>query len=648
MVNEHSTNPEPQGSDLSPSDDVATNSTTQPDDIVQAGSDASPDDLDTQQETRPDRSTGLSTTSSSKDVSTSDSTDNAFEGDFDDVFAGVIEPSTDEDTGESDAEIEVDPTTEVVEVVADSSEIEQDNVDVGASSEDGTTISEASDSQPVVNTMEDSESESIVDEVENVSMTDPIKDDAFEGGEDWDEEDEDEDEEDKDGETMVNADNSSPLEPEQPSTEENASEPIANVAESSSVPPAQNSQPMPPPSATAQSTQPNVTASNADFPNSSSSPSVWQRIQPILTAIVVIGLTTFIQWLNLGKGALEAIDANLSESFDQDSAKGDSILITIWRKVVQPLLVTIFLFGSRALASVMGWLLSNIDADAYAAIEAGTAPTLPERIQSMPAGDKVWDVLETIWTLWARLLGFLRDRIFPESIRHWSNQAITSVVAIVLLFGLWVSSSLSPSPAQEATRGGGVTSVATDVAPNVDRPTSPVKTNSARDKSLAASIQEQLTDQLSVRYSDDLIQAVTIDRPRDLLTVTIGQEWYELNDRQQQRLAKTILSSTDDSSFNHLTLVNLDGIRIARNPVVGSEIILYQTVPPVIKEPVIEEPVIEEPVIEEPVIEEPVIEEPMIEEPVIEKTDELDAQTLEGSLEEQTEETQTEEPEMVM
>ncbi|NET49886.1 MAG: hypothetical protein F6K09_14460, partial [Merismopedia sp. SIO2A8] len=140
----------------------------------------------------------------------------------------------------------------------------------------------------------------------------------------------------------------------------------------------------------------------------------------------------------------------------------------------------------------------------------------------------------------------------------------------------------------------------------------------SRDEALASSLQSKFSEQIAYQYGEDFIQGVSVDRPSDRLTITIGQEWYDLSDRQQQRLAKILLQNTQDAKFQNLTLLNLDSVRIARNPVVGEGIIIFQTVPPVIEEPVIEEPVIDEPVADEVVTDE------ATDEPIVEPSAELE------------------------
>lgn len=466
--------------------------------------------------------------------------------------------------------------------------------------------SEPVDSEPDDIAVSDSSDDGLEDEAPThdgpeISESEAEPEAKAELDDDWDEEEE----------IKMTTDDVPSADAKQPALEETPSSTPAN-SQDADAPPA--------------AARPSQSRSPKPNPSAQRSSSSWAKIQPILTATFGIILTTLIQWLTLGQEALTSAGDRSAEGSDQ-GASGNSIPASIW-KVVQPLLAKVLAFSSQTLASGLGWILSKVDAEAYAAVKEGTAPTLPERIQALPFGDKIWDVLETIWKLWAGLLGFLRDRLFPESIRHWSNRAITATVAAIAAVILWISSALSPSPAQEiaSPRVPGI-----DAAPKVERTVPVKKTNSAKDKTLAASIQERLVEEFTPRYSEDLIQDVSIDRGRDRLTVTIGQEWYDLNERQQQRLAKTILSDTDDTPFNHLTLVNLDGVRIARNPVVGSDMILYQTVPPVIEEPVIEEPVAEEPVAEEPVVEEPVAEDSITEEAGIEDAENLETTIMDES-----------------
>ncbi|MEM9216611.1 MAG: hypothetical protein AAGD25_19965 [Cyanobacteria bacterium P01_F01_bin.150] len=634
MVNEHSTNnPEPQGSEHSSPDKVDTDSLAQSHTNLQPDSDSTHNDVDSANVSTEDK------LNSETDINL-DSELDAEVGNGEDVSNAVDE---DEET-DINLDSELDAEADNVEEASDAFDEDEKSISDGdLASATAVNKGESSQSEAITDNADENSSETsdVEDKSENFSLSDSP------GNETSDEHvaSNAETPQIEDKEPTKTADDSfSAIPDESPATDnaltstasvtDSATMPSKNQGSSTTVSQANSSGASESKKAEPQEAESKKAGAKRSGPNVGSAESnialtAWQQIQPILSVTGIIVLTTSIQWLNLGQEALKEAGTAKAKEAKQGNSGDDSILVTIW-KIVQPILITVLSFSSRILSSGMGQLLSKLDTDAYAAVEDGTASTLPERIQSMPAGDKVWDVLETIWKLWTGLLGFLRDRIFPESIRHWSNRAITALVAFVVIFIMWISSSLSPSPAQEVVNGSNAIS-GTSVVSGSNRAKVSQKVSSSKYQNIAASIQKRLTKQLSVSYSDDLIQGVTIDQPLDLLTVVLGQGWYDLSDRQQRRLAQTIFDNTDDASFSHLRLINIDGVRIARNPVVGSDMILYQTVPPVIEEPVIEEPVIEAFVIEDPVIEEPV--EKTAVEPITENTEEAETVATEDAAE---------------
>jgi gas vesicle protein len=95
------------------------------------------------------------------------------------------------------------------------------------------------------------------------------------------------------------------------------------------------------------------------------------------------------------------------------------------------------------------------------------------------------------------------------------------------------------------------------------------------EQSLIAAIQKEVTD-LTHQYPEELIGRIEANFLGSRLTVTMGDEWYNLQVKQQDNLANTILERTQNLDFRKLELLDSQGTLIARSPVVGNQIIILQ------------------------------------------------------------------------
>jgi len=236
--------------------------------------------------------------------------------------------------------------------------------------------------------------------------------------------------------------------------------------------------------------------------------------------------------------------------------------------------------------------------------------------------------------IWGWVLGLTRS-LLPRSLRRLSNPLLSGAIASVLLLTLWTSSSLifSKSPTQvaavppasapvkptdgkeklvptdqpvvkptpDALRETTPTESATepppkqtllmptDKAPNapVDSAKTPSPTITPAPKpvppplkltpeqTLIARIQDQVAD-VSNQYVNGLIQSVQANFRSSLLTVKVGDDWYTLEQTQQNKLAKEMLNRAQQLSFVKLELTDPEGNLLARSPVVGSEMVILK------------------------------------------------------------------------
>jgi hypothetical protein len=72
-----------------------------------------------------------------------------------------------------------------------------------------------------------------------------------------------------------------------------------------------------------------------------------------------------------------------------------------------------------------------------------------------------------------------------------------------------------------------------------------------------------------------LIKSIQVNFRSSDLTITINDDWYNLETSQQQQLVADILQSSQELDFTHLQLIDSENRLIARSPVVGNEMIIF-------------------------------------------------------------------------
>jgi hypothetical protein len=92
---------------------------------------------------------------------------------------------------------------------------------------------------------------------------------------------------------------------------------------------------------------------------------------------------------------------------------------------------------------------------------------------------------------------------------------------------------------------------------------------------LIAAIENQVAE-ISDRIASGLIQSIQANFRTSNLIVKISNDWYSLKESQQNKLADEILQRSQELDFTHLEIVDAQDKLIARNPVVGNKIIIFQ------------------------------------------------------------------------
>jgi hypothetical protein len=235
-------------------------------------------------------------------------------------------------------------------------------------------------------------------------------------------------------------------------------------------------------------------------------------------------------------------------------------------KTIEGLLAQVFKTVAIALITAFSFVISTglklLGADTQAA-PGDSSPSLIGGIASTVWGI-VRPILKQIWRLWRRLLAILRSRILPDAIKPLTDVTLTIITVGIVYSLVWVTSAISPDAS---------TATPPPSRPGVVSPTSQPSSSSVSTKEIAA-IQTQLAEATSP-FGDEVVQAAQVDALGDRLTVTLGWDWYRLDARQQDQLANALLQTSQDLQFENLEVL-VEGDRVARSPVIGSTMIVFE------------------------------------------------------------------------
>ncbi|MBD0386383.1 MAG: hypothetical protein ICV54_07615 [Nostoc sp. C3-bin3] len=95
------------------------------------------------------------------------------------------------------------------------------------------------------------------------------------------------------------------------------------------------------------------------------------------------------------------------------------------------------------------------------------------------------------------------------------------------------------------------------------------------EQALIAAIENQVAE-ISDRIASGLIKSIQANFRTSNLTVKISDDWYTLPESQQDKLAAEILQRSQELDFTHLEIIDSQDKLIARNPVVGNEMVIFK------------------------------------------------------------------------
>lgn len=134
-----------------------------------------------------------------------------------------------------------------------------------------------------------------------------------------------------------------------------------------------------------------------------------------------------------------------------------------------------------------------------------------------------------------------------------------------------------PQPPEEITPPPKVEIPPTPEPEPIPTPTPTPTIELTPEQALIAAIENQVAE-ISDRIASGLIQSIQANFRTSNLTVKINDDWYTLKESQQNNLAAEILQRSQELDFTHLEILDSQDRLIARNPVVGTEMVIFKRI----------------------------------------------------------------------
>lgn len=112
------------------------------------------------------------------------------------------------------------------------------------------------------------------------------------------------------------------------------------------------------------------------------------------------------------------------------------------------------------------------------------------------------------------------------------------------------------------------------ITPKAAEPVGLMASTLTVEPSLTNSIRDRLA-KLSKAYGEDLIGSVKANFAGSLLEVEVSDRWFQLESKYQSRLANKLLNQVQSLDFTRLEIRDSHGQLVARNAVIGSDMIIF-------------------------------------------------------------------------
>ncbi|QOV23465.1 hypothetical protein [Anabaenopsis elenkinii] len=218
-----------------------------------------------------------------------------------------------------------------------------------------------------------------------------------------------------------------------------------------------------------------------------------------------------------------------------------------------------------------------------------------------PVSEETPGFWQGLVTQWNRFLRQVRLFLPSKVSNNLSDRVLTGILALMTVVVVWSSVSIFipkptevatvppveevPEPIPEATPEPipePIPQPTPEPIPEpIPQPTpAPIPEPTATleltpEENLIAAIKNQVAE-ISDRFASGLIESIQANFRTSNLTVKINDDWYILPESEQKQLAGEILQRSQELDFTHLEILDSRDQLIARNPVVGNEVIIFQ------------------------------------------------------------------------
>jgi len=310
---------------------------------------------------------------------------------------------------------------------------------------------------------------------------------------------------------------------------------------------------------------------------------VWYRLRPVLIAQSINILRLTIRVLDSLLAKLEALSlatpkpATVVKPNTVSSASGEGAASLRQPSAAVPENVT-----ARTAAED-----PDIKQPAAASWQSAGQPSSPDAPSLLPRLQMVW----------SSFLSQIRSRLPLSWSQKLSNPALTGVIAATLGLLIWTTAAILPGgkpstisdlPSPEPPAG---VSVPPELAPlppttalaepepvgSPPPPTvqAPPLAPLTPAQQLTVKLQEQVTE-TGNQYADGLVQFLQVDFFGHQLRVKLNDEWYGLSSEQQDGFVNEILHQAQEADLDKLEVTNRQGTLLARNPLVGQNMVVLQ------------------------------------------------------------------------
>ncbi|WP_155524020.1 hypothetical protein [Nodosilinea nodulosa] len=213
---------------------------------------------------------------------------------------------------------------------------------------------------------------------------------------------------------------------------------------------------------------------------------------------------------------------------------------------------------------------------------------MPYQPKELGVVDQLLLVLAEGVTLWKKGLRWVRSLLPSNLQRQLSDEILTAIALGLLVLLLALGNPLGSGQGDRAVAsepGPRPTAAAPDTSDRFAEPALEAEQPAALDpapvveptpeQSLITDIQDRVS-RISRSYSAGLVQSVEVNLPENTLGVNVAEAWYGLLSAQQDEVAQDILAQAQGLKFGTLQLRDPDGVVVARNPVVGPNMVVLR------------------------------------------------------------------------